>query len=423
MAIVLVGVSHKTAALELREQLDIPDKSLDSVLRELRELAGVRGVFATSTCNRVEIYVSSGAPDEAESALRSWLAARADGAADAVDQALYTHRDESAIRHLFRVASSLDSMIVGEAQILGQVKRSFASAAKAGVLDGLLNRSLTRALRVAKKIRTKTDISRHAVSVPKVSIDLAAKIFGDLATRSVLLIGAGKVSEMAAKTLTQRGIASVHVANRSVDRAAEMAQRLQATAHGLDAIPRLLNEVDIVISSTGAEGTVLTADDIRAALPKRRYRPICIIDIAVPRDVEPEVGQLPNVYLFDIDDLQNVVDANMSERLRQARKGERIVADEAIAFVRHMRTDRVAPTIAALRKRLIFIKDDELAKTLDSLDGLSKADRKKVTKMANLLVKRILHEPTINLKELAKRGQGEDAIDLIERLFDLKDDT
>ena len=421
MAILVIGMSHKTAELALREQLDVPADQFSRVLRQLRELESVRGIFATSTCNRIELYASSNDPEQTELALKDWFEERLKDPLKTTDGALYTHLDRAAIRHLFRVAASLDSMIVGEAQILGQIKDAFATAAKEGVLDSSLNRCLTRALRVAKKVRTKTNIARYAVSVPKVSIELAQKIFGHLADRRVLVIGAGKMGRLAAKSLHSRGVAGVHVANRSPERGAELARQLSATPHRLDEVPDLLTDVDIVISSTGARDAILDVNTVRTALKRRRHRPLCIIDIAVPRDVDPAVGQLANVYLFDIDDLQQVVTANMSERLRHARRAERIVADESDAFVRHMRTDRVAPTIAALRKKFNGIKEEELARGLKSMDGLSKADVKRVTKMTNALINRILHQPSVALKEMAKLGDSEEAVETVERLFELDD--
>jgi glutamyl-tRNA reductase len=417
----VVGMSHKTAPLEVRERFVVPGEELPAVLLELKARGHLAGVFATSTCNRFEVYGTTHDERGALLEVRSWLAERARAEQlPEVEPYLYEHSGAPAVRHLFRVTASLDSMVVGEAQILGQVKSAYAEARRVGTVDPVLKRCMTRALRVARTVRRETEIARHPVSVPQVSIELASKVFGNLAGRTVLIVGAGKMSEMAAKHLATHGVGKTLVANRSPERALELARRLDAEPHPLDAVPELLIDADIVIASTGSRDFVIKPDTVKQAMPKRRYRPLFLIDIAVPRDIDPRVGQISNVYLFDIDDLQAVVESNLGARHREAREGERIVREQADEFTRELEVDRVAPTIVALRQKLLAIKDEETARALHRLDGLGEKERERVGRLASTLINRILHEPTMALKRLAREGGADEAVDLVRVLFGLR---
>ena len=417
----VVGNSHKTAPIELREQLAVAEAEFPRLLEELNSVPGVSGVFATATCNRFEVYLSTTEGRAAVQGVVEAIRQRAPNDADRVSRSLYYHHGESAIRHLFRVTSSLDSMVLGEPQILGQVKQAFAAASSAGTVDGFLVRCLNRAFSVAKKVRTETGIARQPVSVPSVSVQLARKVFGKLEGRSVLLIGAGEMCELAARSLLEERVSTIHVTNRSFERAEEMSGRVGGQPHELHELRSLLAHVDIVISSTASPDFVVRMDDVQAAWPSRRHRPILMIDIAVPRDVEPSIGELSNVFLFDIDDLQQAVQSNRGERRRASRAAERLVATEAERFFKGLKADRVTPTIVRLRRRLTAIKDEEVARSIDRLGSLSEADKEQVQRMASTLVNRILHEPSTVLKRLAEDGATDEAIELVETLFALKD--
>jgi glutamyl-tRNA reductase len=420
MSIHVLGLSHKTAPVEVREQLAANDTQLEPVMGELRALDGVLGVFATATCNRFEVYLSAAQAERAVTCVRDWLHARHRGLdPGAVSRAIYHYADEEAVRHLFRVASSLDSMVVGEPQILGQVKEAFETAVAIGATDRLLHRSVSSALRVAKKVRSETGIGRQAVSVPQVSVQLARKIFGDLRGRRALLIGAGEMNTLAARALTTHGVGRIDVVNRSIERARVLAAELDGHAHGLDALETLLGEVDIVISSTAAPDPVVRTEMVRRAFTRRRYQPLFLIDIAVPRDIEESVGELPNVYLFDVDDLQEVAEANRGARDREAREAESIVATEAHRFFVSLEGDRVTPTLIGLRERFGVMKDEELARALKGVDDA--ATRQRLERLANGLVNRLLHGPLTELKRIARDGDPEEAVALVEALFGLHD--
>ena len=420
MHLFVVGLSHKTAPIELREQLAVSESELPALLEQLNGLPDVSGVFATATCNRFEVYASSRDTDATSRAIVKVISSRAPSKAKQIEDSLYVHSGESAIRHLFRVTSSLDSMVLGEPQILGQVKQAFAVASSAGTLDGSLVRCMNRAFNVAKKVRNETGIARQPVSVPSVSVQLARKVFGQLKGRSVLLIGAGEMCELAARSLLDQRVSTIHVANRSPERAEEMSRRIGGEPHSLAELHTLLAHVDIVLSSTASKDYVLRLEDLQIAWPSRRHRPMLIIDIAVPRDVEPSIGELSNVYLFDIDDLQQAVETNRGERKRASRSAERLVAAQAERFFKGLSADRVTPTIVRLRRALTVMKDEEVARTIARLGELSDADQKQVQKMATTLVNRILHEPSTALKRMAEDGATDETIQIVETLFALE---
>ena len=421
MQIYVVGMSHKTAPIELREQLAVAEADFPRVLGHLSSVQGVSGVFATATCNRFEVYLTTNVGKATVHEMIDAIRGLAPDDADRVSRSLYFHHGESAVRHLFRVTSSLDSMVLGEPQILGQVKQAFSAASAAGTLDGFLVRCLNRAFTVAKKIRTETGIARQPVSVPSVSVQLARKVFGKLKGRTVLLIGAGEMCELAARSLLDERVSAIHVTNRSLERAEEMSRRVGGQPHTLDELRALLAHVDIVISSTSSPDFVLGLDDLQAAWPSRRHRPILIIDIAVPRDVEPSVGELSNVYLFDIDDLEQAVNTNRGRRRKACRAAETMVATEAQRFFKGLKVDRVTPTIVQLRRKLTAIKDEEVARSLRKLGDLNDSEREQVQRMASTLVNRILHEPSTALKRLAQDGAGDEATKLVETLFALEE--
>ena len=413
--LVVVGLSHRTAPLELRERLSV---ATDSVADELSHL--VRGEISegmlVSTCNRVEFYAAANDTASAIAAARGHLGVRG---GDEISPLLYTHYGEQAVRHIFRVAASLDSMIVGEPQILGQVKTAFQSAETTGTMGPLLSRCLHHAFAVAKRVRSETGIAEGSVSVSSIAIELASKIFGDLRGRRALLVGAGKMSEAAAKSLAKRG-ARLFVVNRSAERAAALADACDGEALGYESLPSELASADMVISSTASPRFVITQDLMRGVVKARKRRPVFLIDIAVPRDIDPRCGLLPNVFLYDIDDLQKVSAENLDFRQREAEAAEGIVQAETQNFQRWRRSLALTPTIVGLRERFRAVARTELERTLPRLSGLSENERQTLERMTDAIVNKLLHSPMTQLKAAANDGEDMLLIDTARRLFALQ---
>ncbi|MBE7450136.1 MAG: glutamyl-tRNA reductase [Kofleriaceae bacterium] len=416
-----VGISWRTAPVAVREKLAIPDDEVGALLAELARAPGVREVMLVSTCNRVEIYGAcpSGESAQAAAAIRRLLPERRGVAAAAVADALFAHLRGEAVRHVFRVAAALDSLVVGESQILGQLKDAFATAQRAGVTGPVLGRCLERAFGVAKRVRAETGIARGSSNVASVAVELAARVFGELAGKRVLVVGAGKMSALAARHLRQAGVAELVVTNRSPERAARLAAELDAVARPWEALEDLLVAADVVISSTGARTPILTAPLFKKVAKRRRWRPIVVVDIAVPRDADPAIGKQDGVYVFDIDDLERVVAANLAERQKAADAGERIVAVEVGQFDGWLRAQKVVPTIRALREHFARIADAEVDKLVAQLarKELTAAEREEaVRRSVQLVVARLLHQPQMALK-------ADDAAGLaaaVQRLFALE---
>src|SRR5205809_2796314 len=344
MPLFVAGLSHRNAPVELREQLAVDEDKLRELLRDAAASGAVREVLVLSTCNRVEVYAVADVPGEARGALFRRLCRHRGIETAPVEALLYTHADAEAVRHAFRVASSLDSMMIGEPQILGQVKDAFALAQSCEAVGPALHTLFTQAFAVAKRVRTETEIARHAVSISFAAVELAKKIFARLAGRAVLLVGAGKMSELAAKHLVEHGAFPIYVANRTWQRAEEMARALSRAAVPFAELEAALAGVDIVITSTGAPEPVVTRAMVQRVMHGRRARPLFFIDIAVPRDVEGSVNTLDAVYCYDIDDLKQVVEANIRERLREAQRAEALVEREVAKFLARRGDVEVIPT-------------------------------------------------------------------------------
>lgn len=416
--ILLLGVNHKNTPLEVREKLAL-SSGYDEPLRALAGIAGLKEYFLLSTCNRVEILVSARDGELVEKELSGFLFGDA-LSPDQYEKYLYCHRDDEAIHHLFMVAASLDSMIVGESQILGQLKEAYRWAADKKCTGPILNKLLHKAFSVAKRVRSETRIGSSAVSISYAAIELSKKIFGSLENKKVLLIGAGEMAELAAEHLVGNGAKDVVVANRTLERALDLAKRFNGSAVGLDEVSGQLEKVDIIVSSTGAPGIILHKADVKPLMRNRRNKPLFFIDIAVPRDLDPALNDLDNVYLYDIDDLNNVVELNKAERDKEAVKASRIVDEEALKFQDWQAGLAITPTIAALREKGNRISRIEIERTLPRLKNLSDKERKSIEKMAGAIVSRILHDPVMYLKSESCKDQSDMKVDFFRSLFNLE---
>lgn len=423
----VVGVSWRTAPVSVRERLAFRDDELGGALGELCGSPSIDEGIIVSTCNRVEIYGATRAQAGATLASATSEARRFLTESRAVDSEsmadkLYEMTDNAAIRHVFRVTSALDSMVIGESQILGQIKDAYGAAVRAEAAGPLLNKFLQQAFAVAKRVRSETGISRGSANVSSVAVDLAIKVFGDLVGKSVLVIGAGKMSVLAARHLHASGASSIVVTNRSADKAVELADEIDGVARPWEQLVDLISAADVVISSTGSKEPILTRAVMKPAVKARRYRPLVIVDIAVPRDASPDITKLDGVYLFDIDDLERIVAENMKERQREADAAEQIIVQEVTAFDRWMRSQKVVPTIRSLRHHFTSVAASEAEKVIQSLrDDHTREERERaIRRLGDLIVNKLLHTPMSALKD------GDDLETLVQmthRLFDLPDET
>ncbi len=417
--IVNIGMNHETAPVELRECLAKEPGTPDVALAGMRELACIKEGLFLSTCNRVEALFTTEDPREAKTAVISLMSRLGGISGEAFSSHIFVNEDIDAVRHIFRVASSLDSMVVGEPQILGQIKEAYARATREKTSGVILNRLMHRAFHVAKRVRSETGISDAAVSVSYAAVELAKKIFYDLSGKTVLLIGAGEMAELAARHLLNQGIGSLRVANRSFRRAVEVAQHFDASPVYFDEIGAQLLEADIVISSTGSPEFVISYPLVKGSLRKRRNRPLFIIDIAVPRDVDPRVNDLGNVYVYDIDDLKGVIQINMTQRQQEALKAERIVEEEVIKFEKWLRTLEVVPTIKSLKEKVEAIRKTELKKSLAGQGDFTFSQTRVIEKLTASIAEKIINDPILFLKEKADRPSKNTYLDIARKLFNL----
>ncbi|MCP4747637.1 MAG: glutamyl-tRNA reductase [Desulfobacteraceae bacterium] len=417
--LILIGMNHKTAAVEIRECLAFSDEQTRKALVNLRSFPSIQEVILLSTCNRVELLICAGDYEKAVCDAKNFLAAFKGLKLNQFEDSLYLYQAEQAVRHLFRVSASLDSMVVGEPQILGQVKAAYRTATEEKTSGVILNRLLHKALFVAKRIRTETGIGGHAVSISYAAIELARKIFGGLQGKPVLLIGAGEMAELAVEHLLRNRAGTIFVANRTFDRGVELAARFKGTAIRFEEIESILGQVDIVISSTGARGYVLERSTVKGLMRGRRNRPVFFIDIAVPRDIDPMVNELNNVYVYDIDDLKGVIDENLKDRQREAIKAERVIDEAVIQFRSWFRELDVIPTIKALRSKIQDTARLEMQRTLEQMEHLSSEDHACIERMLRAFVNKILHEPTRYLKRSGCSKDRSASLDVARKLFGL----
>jgi len=421
MNLSLVGINHRTAPIEVRERMNIQESRLAEALADLARREGILEGLILSTCNRVEVVTNSPDNVQAEPIIRQFLAECHHCDLTPYERYFYTYRQQDVVRHLFRVASSLDSMILGEPQILGQMKQAYAVARQIGALNGTLNAVVTQALAVARKVRRETAIGASAISISYAAVELAKKIFGSLEGKNVFLIGAGKMSELAANHLLRSGASSILVSNRTYERAVELAQAFHGTAIRFEELLDFIDKADIVISSTGAPHFVVRKEQAEKLLAARKNRPIFFIDIAVPRDIDPAVNELENAFVYDIDDLEQVVEANRKQREREAVWAEEIVRQEVQKMMRRLASNDVVPTIKALERRLEQIRQSEMERFGSRLGVMTPDQREAVDALLRGIVNKILHGPITELKSRAGEPEQGTLVQLIRKIFGVGD--
>jgi glutamyl-tRNA reductase len=420
MNLALIGINHRTAPVEVRERMHIPESRLARAVSDLIHREGIREGLILSTCNRVEVVTSAEDSVDAEPIIQQFLADHHQFELGPYHRFFYRYQQQEVVHHLFRVATSLDSMIVGEPQILGQLKRAYALAREAGGLNGTLEEIVNQALAVARRVRRETALGSAAVSVSYAAVELAKKIFGSLEGKAVFVIGAGKMSELAAKHLRRSGASAIYVTNRTYERAVQLAAAFRGTAIAFEQLFEHLPKADIVISSTGAPSYVVNKDQAARILSARRNRPVFFVDIAVPRDIDPLVNELDNAFVYDIDDLGQVVEANKKQRAREAVWAEEIVQEEVQKTMRRLASRDLVPTIVALEDRLNAIRTSEIERYSSRLGNLTSEQRQAVDALTRGIMNKILHGPITELKSGAGQPEGVALVRLVRKIFGLK---
>jgi glutamyl-tRNA reductase len=419
MNLALIGINHRTAPVEVRERMHIPEPRLAQAISDLIHREGIHEGLILSTCNRVEVMTSAEDSVDAEPLIQQFLADHHQLDLGPYQRFFYRYQQQEVVRHLFRVASSLDSMILGEPQILGQLKRAYALAREAGGLNGSLQEIVNQALAVARRVRRETALGSAAVSVSYAAVELAKKIFGSLEGRTIFVIGAGKMSELAAKYLLRSGASAIYVTNRTYERAVQLAAAFRGTAIAFEQLFEHLPKADIVISSTGAAGYIVNKEHVAKILSARRNRPVFFVDIAVPRDIDPLVNELDNAFVYDIDDLGQVVEANKKQRAREAVWAEEIVQEEVQKTMRRLASRDLVPTIVALEDRLNTIRAGEIERYQSRLVNLTPEQRQAVEALTRGIMNKILHGPITELKSGAGQPEQVDLVRLVRKIFGL----
>jgi glutamyl-tRNA reductase len=420
--IVIVGLNHRTAPVEVRERLAFPADTVGHALRGLRERDGISEGVILSTCNRVEACVLSDVGYKGVELVKEFLAGFHGIPVGELSDHLYHYLGEDAVRHLFRVSSSLDSMVLGEPQILGQVKDAYGYACEFKTIGPVLDKFFTKSFSVAKRVRTETRVANSAVSVSYAAVELAKKILGDLPDKVVMLIGAGEMCELAARHLLSAGAKGILVTNRTFERAVHLAEEFDGTAVRFEELATHLKRADIILSSTGAPHFVLKKEDVEAVIRIRRNRPMFFIDMAVPRDIDPDANQIDNVYVYDIDDLNNVIETNLEERQREASLAEEIVVAEVAAFRRWLDAQQVTPTIVSLRRKFDEVRQAEVAKALSALGTADPKTRKVVESLASSILNKVLHSPIASLKRETDGRSPMEMVTAVREIFDLTEE-
>ncbi len=419
--IIAIGINHTSASVDLRECLAFSTAQSECALSMLKQSPAVHEVLIVSTCNRVEFLLTSHLPEEAVQAVKHCLSETKAVEPGFFEPAMYIHTGDEAVRHIFRVAASLDSMVVGEPQILGQIKDAYRLAVNAKATGVVLNRLLHKAFSTAKRVRSETGIGDKAISISYAAVELAKKIFGRLDGKTVLLVGAGEMADLAVEHLHRnRASGSLFVANRTFEVGVALASRFSGTAIRFEEIGKTLESADIIISSTGSPDYVIDRGLVRSIMRKRRGRPLFFIDIAVPRDIDPEINRLENAYVYDIDDLRGVIDENISSRHNESVKAERIIDENALRFRQWYNSLDVVPTIKEIRTKLTRIAETEMARTLQSMEHLSSEDIAALHKMIDAIVNKSLHDPMLFLKDPGTHRDKSLYIDVFRKIFNLE---
>lgn len=423
MFIVAVGINHKTAPVEVREKLSFSEHSMPKSLTELCSYPEIDGAVILSTCNRTEIYAVTEDMGQGIKNIKEFLSRNSGVAIESLDKYLYIYKDHDTVRHLFKVAAGLDSMLLGETQILGQVRTAYELALNSNNTDRILNTLFQQAIRTGKRARAETGIDQHAVSISYAAVELAKQIFKELSGRSVLVIGAGKMSELTTKHLVTNGVSGVIVSNRSYDRAVTLARQFSGKAVRFDDLFKYMEGADIVISCTAASHYVVHKEQVAAVMGKHPGKKLMMIDIAVPRDIEPDVREVPGVTVYDIDALQNVVDNNLDKRKRLAVMAEAIIEEDTEEFIKWLKIQSVIPTIAELKRKGEEIKQKELRRAYNRLGELSDHERKVIGSLANSIVNQLLHDPVTRLKSYAMSEKGRLYSEALQNLFNLHNEN
>jgi len=417
--IVNIGMNHETAPVELRELVAVGEHTIDEVMGTIRTIKDIKETIVLSTCNRVEILFTTDNEKGATESVIDFLCRYSQISREKLLPILYIYNDQEAIHHIFRVGASLDSLIIGEPQIIGQVKEAYRIALDHKSSSVILNKLMHKTFSLAKKIRTETEISGSAVSISFAAVELGKKIFGDLEGKKVLLIGAGEMAELAATYLVHNRVDKIKVANRTFRRAVEIADQFHGETISFEEIGDQLLHVDIVIASTSSPEPIISSDQVKKAMKGRKNRPLFFIDIAVPRNVEPRVNEIENAFVYTIDDLKGIIESNLSKRKDEAVKAERMVDEEVIKFSEWLKTLDVVPTIVALKEKCKKIRQIELKKTLSNLGNLTPEQRKSVENLALSITKKVLNDPIVFLKTKENRSSRNLYLDITQKLFNL----
>jgi glutamyl-tRNA reductase len=399
MKTVVIGLNHKTADVDLREKLAFNGQKLEEGIRQIRELPEIKETVIVSTCNRVEIYLTVKDVEKAFASVKDFFVRFFEIRRESLDNALYLYHDMQAVRHIFRVSSSLDSMVVGEPQILGQLKDAFEFALERKTTGVLLNRLLKKSISVAKRVRTETKIAENAVSISFAAVELAKKIFADLSEKTFMLLGAGEMAELAAKHMINNGVKDIVIANRTYETGCNLAKEFNGRAIRFDDYLNELTHADILVCSTGAQNYVLLKDQMQKVMKERKNRPVFLIDISVPRNIDPEINDLDNVYLYDVDDLKGVVDTNIIERQKEAKKAEDIIEEEIETFKKWLSSLDSVPTVIALREKAEAIRKEEVEKLLNRFPEIGEKEKKAIEGMASSITNKLIHAPSVALRE------------------------
>jgi len=419
--LILVGVNHKTTPVEIREKLAFTKGKIEESVGHLFNFPDIIEHTILSTCNRVEIYARANCQDSAIKSIKQFICDFHELSLVELEGHFYSYRNKEAVEHLFRVSSSLDSMILGEAQILGQVKEAYSLARDLRSTGLVLNQLFEKAFSIAKKVREETGIAERSVSISSAAVELAQKIFDDLENHTVMLVGTGEMAELAAKHLISYGVKTIYVTSRTYERAANLARTLNGSALDFEAFKNELHRADIVITSTSAPNFIIKKEIVEKAIRERKNKPIFFIDIAVPRDIEPDVNDLENVYLYDIDDLQVVVSANIKEREKEAKNAMNFISQEVTKFNNWVGALDAVPTIVEIRKKAENIRKQEIEKTLKKISHLSEDEKQLLRQMSSSMINKILHKPTIKLKQKTQSEDGHVYLKAIRHLFHLDD--